>query len=67
MLLTIVIMSHNIIFQQIKILVSQVLRGHTRSNELLADYCDGSYYSTHPPHKQNAQALQLIVYYDDVC
>lgn len=44
----------------------QVLRGHQRQDHLLSDYCDGTYYKSHPLFSADHTALQLIVYYDDV-
>jgi hypothetical protein len=42
------------------------MRGHQRSDGLLADYCDVSVYKLHPLFSQNNQGLQIIAYYDDV-
>ena len=42
------------------------MRGHQRSDGLLADYCDGSVYKSHPLFSRNKQGLQIIAYYDDV-
>lgn len=42
------------------------MRGHTRHDGLLADFCDGSAYSSHPLYSAHPEALQIILYYDDV-
>ncbi len=44
----------------------QVLRGHKRNDGLLADYCDGSSYRSHPLFSRCPEALQIMAYYDDV-
>ena len=43
----------------------QVLRGH-QCEDVLADFCDGSHYRTHPLFSKDPKALQIILYYDDV-
>ena len=47
-------------------ILSKVMRGHQRSDGLLADYCDGSVYKSHLLFSRNTQGLQIIAYYDDV-
>lgn len=47
-------------------IVVQVLRGHQCSDQVLADYCDGTYFKSHPLYSHNPKALQIIIYYDDV-
>lgn len=44
----------------------QVLRGHECGDGLLGDYCDGSYYKSHPLFSQDQTSLQIHMYYDDV-
>ena len=46
--------------------LKQVLRGHTRGDGLLSDYCDGSAYGTHPLFSQTFPSLEIMLYYDDV-
>lgn len=44
-----------------------MLRGHRSSDrDVLADFCDGLEYSTHSLFSTSANALQLLLYYDDV-
>lgn len=41
-------------------------RNGTSSSEYLYDFCDGCVYKEHPLLGTDGQALQLIIYYDDV-
>lgn len=43
-----------------------VMRGHSRSDGLLADYCDGSAFCVHPLFSVERRSLQILLYYDDV-
>ena len=44
----------------------KVLRGHCREDKMLADYCDGSVFQSHPLYFIRPKSLQIILYYDDV-
>ena len=45
----------------------QVERGHQRcQSEVLSDFCDGSYYRSHQLFSTHANALQMMLYYDDI-
>lgn len=44
----------------------KVLRGHQRSDGLLADYCDGTAYKSHPLFSRDHRSLQIMAYYDDI-
>ena len=44
----------------------KILRGHRRTDGLLADYCDGSDYANHPLFSKDMRSLQIIPYYDEV-
>jgi len=43
-----------------------VLLPHARNDELLSDYCDGTLYKSHELYQQSPQALQLIMYFDEL-
>ena len=32
----------------------------------MGDFCDGQYFKQHPVFKDNPNALQFIIYYDDI-
>lgn len=42
------------------------MRGHKRSDGLISDYCDSKAYSNHPLFSLHPDALQIMLYYDDV-
>ena len=42
------------------------MRGHSRSDGLLGDYCDGCDFSHHPLYSVDPTSLQILLYYDDV-
>ena len=42
------------------------MRGHSRSDGLLDDYCDGCDFSHHPLYSVDPTSLQILLYYDDV-
>ena len=44
----------------------QVLQSHTRSDMFLGDYCDGTLYKTHELFSQTSQAIQLVIYFDEL-
>lgn len=44
----------------------QVFCSHKRTDELLADYCDGSFVKLHPLFQSDVDALQIILYFDEV-
>ena len=47
--------------------VIQVERGHRHtSSEALSDYCDGSYFKSHPMFAKHSNALQIFFFYDDI-
>lgn len=39
---------------------------HNRTDEYIADFCDGKLYKTHELFQNEANALQLIAYFDEV-
>jgi hypothetical protein len=39
---------------------------HRRKDGLITDYCDGYAFSLHPLFSRDPQALQIILYYDEV-
>lgn len=43
----------------------KVLRGHSRHDGLLGDFCDGSVYKNHALFTADIQTLEIIAYYDD--
>ena len=44
----------------------QVLKVHTRTDGLIGDYGDGWFIKNDSYFQSNANALQLILYYDDI-
>ena len=42
------------------------MRGHTRTDGLLGDYCDGADFSSHSLFGTKQNSLQVMLYYDDV-
>ena len=42
------------------------MRGHTRSNGLLEDYCDGTQFKQHPLFFNQPKSLQIMLYFDEV-
>ena len=44
----------------------KVLRGHQRRDKLIGDFCDSVSYSEHPLFSRDHQALQIMLYYDDL-
>ena len=42
------------------------MRGHSQKNGLLGDYCDGSDFQKHPLYSREKNALQILLYYDEV-
>lgn len=42
------------------------MRGHQRGDHLIGDFCDAASYKNHPLFSQNHQALQVMLYYDDL-
>lgn len=43
-----------------------MLNDHTRSDGLLGDYCDGSFLKNHLYFQTNPNALQLLLYFDEI-
>uniref|UniRef100_A0A1X7V4P6 Uncharacterized protein n=1 Tax=Amphimedon queenslandica TaxID=400682 RepID=A0A1X7V4P6_AMPQE len=43
-----------------------ILCGHSRSDDLIEDYCDGSLLKKHPLFSVCSTALQLMLYYNDL-
>ena len=39
---------------------------HIRSDGIMEDFCDGQYSKQHPVFKDHPNALQFIIYYDDI-
>lgn len=44
----------------------QVLSSHARADSFLSDYCDGRFYKSHHLYADNPDALQLIIYHDEL-
>ena len=44
----------------------QVLRGDRRSDGFMGDFCDGDACKSHPLFSRDEQALQILLYYDDL-
>ena len=44
----------------------QINEGHTASDAVLRDYCDGTCHSEHPLLAKDSNYLQIFLYYDDV-
>ena len=44
----------------------KIQRGHKRSDSLLGDYCDGDACSSHPLFSNDSEALQILLFYDDL-
>jgi hypothetical protein len=42
------------------------MRGHANKDGVLSDYCDGDAFKSHPLFSVELNALQLLMYYDDV-
>ena len=42
------------------------MRGHSQKSGLLGDYCDGSDFQKHPLYSHEKNALQILLYYDEV-
>ena len=42
------------------------MRGHSRSDRLVGDYCDGSDFSHHPLYSVDPTSLQILLDYDNV-
>ena len=42
------------------------MTSHKRSDGLLGDYCDGTLFENHPLFLSNPEALEVILYYDDL-
>ncbi|KAK3754666.1 hypothetical protein QZH41_009115 [Actinostola sp. cb2023] len=47
-------------------ILRQVENPHLRQDGLISDYCDGYAFSQHPLFSRDPQALQIILYYDEV-
>ena len=46
---------------------AEILNPHpTQSENILADFCDGSLFHSHPMFSTNPTALQIIAYYDEL-
>lgn len=44
----------------------KVLHSHQRSDNLLADYCDGELFKSHELFGCHESAIQIIMYFDEV-
>ena len=42
------------------------LKSHERSDGLLSDICDGEWFKKHPLFSLSNDALQILLYYDDL-
>lgn len=47
--------------------ILQVLQGHSRTDEYIADFCDGELFKEHALFKnKHLNLLQLVMYFDEV-
>ena len=46
--------------------VTQILDGHTRTDDLMSDYCDGGAFKEYPLLSKDPKALQILILYDDM-
>lgn len=44
----------------------QVLKDHLRTDGLIGDYCDASFIRNDPYLQDNENALELVLYFDEV-
>ena len=44
----------------------QVIHCHSRTDDYIADYCDGRLFKEHDFFQSNSNALQLVAYFDEV-
>ena len=44
----------------------QIVRGHTRSDDILEDFCDSPKVKCHPLFSRQKCALQIILYFDEL-
>ena len=42
------------------------MKNHARTDGLIGDYCDGSFVKNHEYFRRNINALQLVMYFDEV-
>lgn len=42
------------------------MKSHARTDGLLGDYCDGSDFHSHPLYSVQQNALQILLYYDEL-
>ena len=45
---------------------NEVLCSHVSGDETMRDFCDGTYYKEHPVFSAHPEALQILLYYDDI-
>ena len=41
------------------------MRQRAREDDLIADFCDGSLFKSHPLFQTDPHALQLVAYFDE--
>jgi hypothetical protein len=44
----------------------ELMKPHFSTNGLMGDVCDGQFFHHHPVFSKHANALQFIIYYDDI-
>lgn len=44
----------------------QVLGGHSRTDDILEDICDGKRFKEHPLYSNDKTALQIMLYFDEL-
>lgn len=42
------------------------MRGHTRTDGMMEDYCDGADFKQHPLFSKQSTSLQIMLYYDEL-
>lgn len=58
---------HGVLVSQLShLLCQQINNTHQRDDGKFEDFCDGQTFKTHPLFSRNPNALQLMLYYDEV-
>lgn len=42
------------------------MKPHSRTDSIMEDYCDGKFFKEHAVFRAHPNALQFILYYDDI-
>ena len=57
---------HNSVLFESVFMNEQIECGHRTTSTILYDYCDGETFATHPLFSVHRDALQIILYFDEV-